>query len=104
VAKGPLVRRGHHQRGGRGPIGRDRGDGRQRRRFVERRLDSLRDEPWPGAPRGVTDDDVEAVVVKTGGDTDRCHALVDSLDGQGDGHESFEYGSLACLARAANLK
>ena len=36
-----------------------------RRRFVERRLDGLWDEPRPGAPRTVTDDDVERVIVKT---------------------------------------
>jgi len=36
-----------------------------RRRFVERRLDGLSDEPRPGAPRTVTDDDVERVIVKT---------------------------------------
>lgn len=36
-----------------------------RGRFVERRLDGLVDEPRPGAPRKITDDDVERVVVKT---------------------------------------
>ena len=36
-----------------------------RNRFVERRLDGLWDEPRPGAPRTVTDDDVERVIVKT---------------------------------------
>ena len=36
-----------------------------RRRFLERRLDGLIDEPRPGAPRTITDDDVEAVVVAT---------------------------------------
>lgn len=36
-----------------------------RKRFLERRLDGLMDEPRPGAPRKITDADVEAVVVKT---------------------------------------
>ena len=36
-----------------------------RRRFAERRLDGLHDEPRPGKPRTVTDADVERVVVKT---------------------------------------
>jgi transposase len=36
-----------------------------RNRFVERRLDGLLDEPRPGAERTVTDDQVEAIIVKT---------------------------------------
>lgn len=39
--------------------------GKWRRRFVERRLNGLFDEPRPGPPRTITDDQVEAVVVKT---------------------------------------
>ncbi len=39
--------------------------GKWRRRFVEHGLDGLSDDPRPGAPRTVTDDQVEAVVVKT---------------------------------------
>ena len=36
-----------------------------RRRFVERRLGGLVDEPRPGGPRTITDERVEAVVVAT---------------------------------------
>lgn len=36
-----------------------------RNRFIERRLDGLHDEPRPGKPRTITDDDVERVIVKT---------------------------------------
>jgi transposase len=39
--------------------------GKWRKRFVEERLDGLYDEPRVGAPRTITDDDVEAVIVKT---------------------------------------
>jgi transposase len=39
--------------------------GKWRRRFVAERLDGLFDDPRPGKPRTVTDDMVEAVVVKT---------------------------------------
>ena len=39
--------------------------GKWRRRFVERRLNGLFDEPRPGPPRTITDDQVEAVIVKT---------------------------------------
>ena len=39
--------------------------GKWRRRFVEHRLDGLFDDPRPGVPRTITDDQVEAVIVKT---------------------------------------
>ena len=39
--------------------------GKWRQRFVEDRLDGLHDEPRPGAPRSVGDDDVERVIVAT---------------------------------------
>src|SRR3954468_22480868 len=39
--------------------------GTWRRRFVEAGLDGLSDEPRPGAPRKITDEQVEAVVVAT---------------------------------------
>jgi transposase len=39
--------------------------GKWRRRFHERRLEGLVDEPRPGAPRTIGDDQIEAVVVAT---------------------------------------
>lgn len=39
--------------------------GKWRRRFIERRLDGIYDEPRVGAPRTISDEDVEAVIVKT---------------------------------------
>jgi transposase len=39
--------------------------GKWRRRFAERRLDGLADEPRPGVPRRVTDEVVEQVVTRT---------------------------------------
>ena len=39
--------------------------GKWRRRFAQRRLDGLSDEPRPGAPRTIGDEQVEAVVVNT---------------------------------------
>jgi len=39
--------------------------GKWRNRFIEGGVDALYDEPRPGAPRTVTDEDVEAIVVET---------------------------------------
>ncbi len=39
--------------------------GKWRQRFIERRLDGLLDEPRPGTPRKITDEQVEEVVVRT---------------------------------------
>ncbi len=38
---------------------------RRRKRFVEKRLDGLLDEPRPGAPRKISDDTVERIVTTT---------------------------------------
>lgn len=61
--------------------------GKWRSRFVLKRLKGLADEHRPGVPRSVTDDDVEAVVVKTlERKTARRHPLVDTGAGQVLGH------------------
>src|SRR3990172_4092853 len=39
--------------------------GKWRRRFIEGRLDGLYDEPRVGGPRTISDEQVEAVIVKT---------------------------------------
>ncbi len=39
--------------------------GKWRRRFAQRRLDGLSDKPRPGAPRTISDEQVEAVIVRT---------------------------------------
>jgi hypothetical protein len=39
--------------------------GKWRRRFVAQRLEGLRDEPRPGAPRTIDDARIEAAIVKT---------------------------------------
>jgi transposase len=45
--------------------------GKWRARFVEGRLDGLHDEPRPGGPRTISDEDVERVIVKTLEETPR---------------------------------
>src|SRR5215468_2400486 len=39
--------------------------GKRRGRFARQGLDGLHDEPRPGKPRQITDEDVERVIVKT---------------------------------------
>jgi len=55
-----------------------------RRRFLERRLDRLVDEPRPGAPRSVMDDKVEEIVRRTIEETppDATHWSTRSLAGR----------------------
>jgi transposase len=47
--------------------------GKWRSRFLEARLEGLYDEPRPGAPRKISDDQVEKVVVQTLESTPRGH-------------------------------
>ena len=62
--------------------------GKWRRRFVDHRLEGLHDEPRPGVPRSITDDDVERVIVKTLEEVpDRRHPLVHPVHGQSHRHE-----------------
>jgi hypothetical protein len=39
--------------------------GKWRRRFVDKRIEGLLDEPRPGAPRTIRDEQIEAVIVAT---------------------------------------
>jgi transposase len=39
--------------------------GKWRQRFIDRRIDGLLDEPRPGTPRKITDEDIERVIVQT---------------------------------------
>lgn len=61
-------------------VGRDT-VGKWRNRFLERRLEGLHDEPRPGAPRSITDQAVEVVIVKTLEETpvDATHWLTRSM-------------------------
>ena len=62
--------------------------GKWRGRFARRGLDGLHDEPRPGKPRSISDEDVERVIVKTLEEQPAGRdALVDALDGGCDGDE-----------------
>ncbi len=56
--------------------------GKWRGRFARRGFDGLHDEPRPGKPRSISDEDVERVIVKTLEEQPRGRdALVDAVDG-----------------------
>ena len=58
--------------------------GKWRRRFLKERIEGLSDEPRPGRPRTLTDDQVAKVVERTAQrDAGGRHPLVAALDGQG---------------------
>src|SRR6266545_3748862 len=57
--------------------------GKWRARFVTHRLDGLHDEPRPGAPRTISDAEVERVIVKTLEETPADKGVVGELTEQG---------------------
>src|SRR5215204_6326637 len=58
-----------------------------RSRFVASRLDGLVDEPRPGAPRKLTDEHIERVIVTTLETTPLTLRIVDPIAGAGAGNE-----------------
>jgi len=51
--------------------------GKWRKRFAANRLEGLHDEPRPGVPRSITDDDVERVIVNS------CVEVLDAVEDHG---------------------
>ena len=73
--------------------------GKWRTRFVRERLAGLFDEPRPGVPRRITDDEIEQVVVRTLESTPRRRdALEHPRDGQSDRSQPRNHQPhLACV-------
>ena len=73
------------ERGGRAAAAGDDADGgKWRQRFVELRLDGLLDEPRPGAPRKISDAEVEQVMAMTLERRPRTPRTGARGDGQGE--------------------
>jgi hypothetical protein len=64
--------------------------GKWRRRFGERRIDGLYDEPRSGAPRRIGDDEIADDPSDAGDDPTGCDALVAALDGCGGGSRAVD--------------
>ena len=84
-------------------LGVDRGAvGRWRRRFTERRLQGLHDEPRPGAPRKITDVQVERVIVDTLESTPKGATHWSTRDMAG--HAGLSHSTIGRIWRAFGLK
>ena len=70
-----------------------------RRRFLRKRCDGLLDEPRPGAPRKISDKDVERVVVRTLESCRRGQRSEHAVDGQGVGLSFSTVGRKAAPQR-----
>lgn len=76
--------------------------GKWRRRFAADRLDGLLDEPRPGAPRQIGDDQIaDTIRLTLGNRAARRDALVAALHGQGGWLRALHHSSpVACLGPA----
>ena len=66
--------------------------GKWRTRFIASRLDGLYDEPRVGAPRTISDDAVEAVIVKTLETTPPGRDALEHADDGGEGRDESHDG------------
>ena len=73
-----------------------------RNRFAERRLEGLLDEPRPGRPRTITDEQVEKVVIATLESTppDATHWSTRSMGARGRDRAGLGDADLACVRAA----